>query len=1111
MGEVWLAEHITQQLPVAIKVLDSSKPHSLRALKSFRKEVRASAALDHPNIIKVFDYGIIDPKLCPESGEQLAPGSPYFVMEYARGGSLNKLAHTLSWPQIRDILLTILRALSHAHARGVIHRDLKPGNILLRQGSQALDDLVLSDFGLAWAIRDAESLATTSQARLLGTPAYMAPEQINNQLHNQGPWTDLYALGCLTWLLIHGQTPYGVEPTDEVLRAHISGKLPPWDPIVSVPDSLRSWLKVMLASDPGARFGFAATAARELYHLDSLSGASALPTLWEESEPSPPHQNLSGVGLGLYELRPVPLVGRQKERKQLWAEFHATLDTRSPRIVLMRGGAGVGKSRLAQWLIQRVHERGLAIPMIAGHEPNPQAFDGIAKMLAHEMRSIDLDRPKALKRAKSHLKRWRTPDDTPEILEQDALTLTDILHPLRGGISSSAALGLRSDQWRERQLTLLRHLDRITRAHPVVVWLDDIQWASEALSLVKAAMTVWNRPLPVLFVMTLREESHSPQRAEYHQLEELLSMPLAIRQLEIEPMEPLTHNALLKKLLPLDERLTSEVERRAGGNPLFTIQLIGDWVQRGVLRADGNRWALAPGEDLSIPSDIHQLWRQRINQIAHMFDRDERLRAEIALENASVLGRDILPQEWIDACALMGVTIPDGLIERMIKHRMAQASDVGWSFYHEMLRESLQLLAKKSGRLSEHHRACAMMLQRRYGNARGHVSERLAYHLLGAGLYDDALEPMLDALNNLRIQGEFVQANKLLARWQEVIDKLRLSHGDPRQIKGLLARAHLHISAGEIDEARRSLDAATQHAELNHDPQLLACVYLSRGLLARKRGSTQLTLDELFRALELFREASPDKDLGRCLVSLGEVHVTLGKFNEAKTFLLEAIEIFRALRSHDALGQALMSLGEMFYENNNTTQGARFIQEAIAQFQHQSNRIALALCYNLQGEIARKRGELDDAVHYYQRSLALMRAIGSRDAIYPSVNLGFTMLERSDYAGASKILEPLTRELEEQQRWAYLACTQLGLACCDAAVMDWDSWDERFEKARAHIIRARAVEPDAAALAERTGTQCASLGHKVRARRAFELALEQLTQLNQHRSGERVRQKLAAL
>lgn len=1110
MGEVWLAEHITQRVPVAIKVLDSSKPHSVRALKSFRKEVRASAALDHPNIIKVFDYGIIDPQRCPESGSPRSPGSPYYVMEYARGGSLNKLAHTLSWPQIRDVLLTILRALSHAHARGVIHRDLKPGNILLRQGSQALDDIVLSDFGLAWAIRDGES-NTTSQARLIGTPAYMAPEQINNQLHHQGPWTDLYALGCLTWLLVHGKTPYGVEPTDDVLRSHIAGKLPPWEPIISVPDSLRSWLKVMLASDPGSRFGFAATAARELYHLDSLSGASAPLTLWEESEPSPPHQNLSGVGLGLYELRPVPLVGRHKERRQLWAEFHATLDTRSPRIILMRGGAGVGKSRLAQWLIQRVHERGLALPMIAGHEPNPQAFDGIAKMLAHEMRSLDLDRPKALKRAKSHLKRWRTLDDTPEILEQDALTLTDILHPLRGS-SSSTTLGLLSDQWRARQLTLLRHLDRVTRAHPVVVWLDDVQWASEALSLVKAAMTVWDKPLPVLFVMTLREEAHSPQRAEYHQLEELLDMRLAIRQLEIEPMEPLTHNALLKKLLPLDEQLTSEVERRADGNPLFTIQLIGDWVQRGVLRADGNRWALAPGEDLSIPNDIHQLWRQRIDQVADMFDREERLRAEIALENAAVLGRDILPQEWIDACALMGVSIPDGLIERMIKHRMARASDVGWSFYHEMLRESLQLLAQKSGRMREHHRACAMMLRRRYGRERGHVSERLAYHLLGAGLHDEALEPMLDALNNLRIQGEFVRANKLLARWQAVIDQLRLCHGDPRQIKGLLARAHLHISAGELDEARRSLDAATQHAELNHDPRLLACVYLSRGLLARKRGATQLTLDELFKALELFREVSTScKDLGRCLASLGEVHVTLGMFDEAKLFLLEAIEIFRALRSHDALGQALMSLGEMFYENNNTTQGARLIQEAIAQFQHQSNRTALALCYNLQGEIARKRGELDEAARYYQRSLALMRAIGSRDAIYPSVNLGFTMLERSDYVSAAKILGPLTTELEAQERWAYLACTQLGLMCCDAAMMNWASWDERFDDARAHIAHASAVEPDAASLAERTGTQCAALGHSARARRAFELALDQRAQLNQPRACERLRQKLAAL
>ncbi|CAN0459662.1 unnamed protein product, partial [Laminaria digitata] len=395
MGEVWLARHTRDECPVAVKIMASSRSSSQRALKAFRQEARAIASLDHAHIARVYDYGRVSQDAATCSNGALLEGSPYLAMEYAAGGALNRLNHSISWPQIRDILSAILKALAHAHARGVIHRDLKPGNILLRQGIGAPTDLLLSDFGLAHALHPHGEESTEDAARgkdgktIIGTPGFMAPEQIAGKLRDQGPWTDLYSLGCLTWQLLHGEPPFGLSPTDEVLSGHLSGIFPRWAPRVSAPDGLRDWLRTLLAKNPHDRFPFAAQAASELYRLDSLSGVSIDMSRWDEPREHAPKQ-LVGAGLGLYELRPVPLVGRQRERDTLWRAFCEVQASKRSQVVVIEGPAGVGKSRLAQWLSYRAHAAGLARTLRANHEHAPHTDDALGVMLAQALRCVGL-------------------------------------------------------------------------------------------------------------------------------------------------------------------------------------------------------------------------------------------------------------------------------------------------------------------------------------------------------------------------------------------------------------------------------------------------------------------------------------------------------------------------------------------------------------------------------------------------------------------------------------------------------------------------------------------------------------------------------------------------
>lgn len=199
MGTVVRGHHRGSQLPVAIKVLTGDRARESRFRASFEAEVRALAGLGHPAILAVLDLGVIDTAQASGTEGVLIAGSPYLVMELASGGSLRDQTRgaELNWEQIRFTLRAVLQGLAHAHSRGIVHRDLKPGNILLSGPLDPRQGPKIADFGLAHIADETEASSNTMAAA--GTPAYMAPEQFKGHFRDFGPWTDLYALGCLAF------------------------------------------------------------------------------------------------------------------------------------------------------------------------------------------------------------------------------------------------------------------------------------------------------------------------------------------------------------------------------------------------------------------------------------------------------------------------------------------------------------------------------------------------------------------------------------------------------------------------------------------------------------------------------------------------------------------------------------------------------------------------------------------------------------------------------------------------------------------------------------------------------------------------------------------------
>ncbi len=259
-GIVFRARHLRLDLPVAVKVLPPKADRL--ALHAHKNEVQAVARLHHPHVVAILDAGSIDAAavaVAEREGHALAEGSPYLAVELASGGDLHMLRPPLPWGVVSDVLRTLLSALAHAHARGVVHKDLKPQNVLLCTDDDVRPGLKLTDFGLA--------LHERSERLDGGTPLFMAPEQFDSD-SDLGSWTDLYALGCMAHWLATGAPPFVDDSWRKLAVKHVREPAPRLAAGVDAPEGFTDWVARLLEKNPALRYRCAADADAALAELD---------------------------------------------------------------------------------------------------------------------------------------------------------------------------------------------------------------------------------------------------------------------------------------------------------------------------------------------------------------------------------------------------------------------------------------------------------------------------------------------------------------------------------------------------------------------------------------------------------------------------------------------------------------------------------------------------------------------------------------------------------------------------------------------------------------------------------------------------------------------------
>ncbi len=870
MGIVWLAWGEAAGGHCAVKVLSLRNDRRGSAERSFNREVRAMARLQHPAVIEVHDYG------------RTPKGSPYVAMEYVPGSSLHAYTRgRWSWGQLWNLLDGLLAGLGHAHARELVHRDLKPGNVLLLPEGAGPGSVKLVDFGIALAATETERGAR----RIEGTPAYIAPEAAKGELAAIGPWTDLYSLGVILFEILTGDLPFHGR---HLLAHHQRSPLPAIKlrPGVEAPPGLVPIVERMLEKSPVRRYRSVADVREALAALgppptpEPFGAAPSLALSWLDDEPETevePLQPMRGAtSPAVFHLRQPPIAGREAALELLREEARAALAGEGPRVVLIEGEAGLGKSRLAAALREEVEETGLMRSLTIRSEPQTRTGGGLRQALLRFYGVPTADRAEA-EAAFAEV----FPDKAAQRNALDVLWPTDVEHLADEGFVSKAARLVRD----------------VVDDRPFLLCSDDAQWSPEGrvLRLVDRLARA-DGPSRLLMVVTLRPSERTTVQAARR----ALTARSRTRVIDLQPLTPAELVPSLEALAPLPDGIAAAACMQAAGNPLIALEAV-----RSYLEAEGLG---------SAPSDPGEVLQQRIRR-ATQGVRGGEIRS--ALARATLLGRSFTIRPLTRLCAVPGdPDAPDlpyvadqleSLLERAVAGGLAIEQGPGrWRFSHDLVRAELREICRKLPNWPALNLACAELKgERARLDATGIEMEVLARHHWEGDEHSKALRLGLEGVRRLTGAGLMGHASSFVRRLLDWDDRSHLLSAEDRgELRMLGSDAAEH--AGQPDEAERHALAAVGIAQRNRLPALGARAASRVGVLRIQAEDVEAAETWLWDALRFARQSGDTK-------ARSSAHRSLGLFYERRHQLDLALTAYEAslesARAGDLLDEALAARG----------------------------------------------------------------------------------------------------------------------------------------------------------------------------------------------------------
>ncbi|MFZ9887543.1 MAG: protein kinase domain-containing protein [Myxococcota bacterium] len=830
-GKVFRAEDLARDsLFVALKLLHTKDP---RWENFFRREFDVLSKLHHPNLVSVYDFGP-----APEEN------TFYFAQELVIGKPLLDIVAGKKIDEVAGLFIEICRALEFIHGHGVLHRDLKPANILVQMHADPGERVRVLDFGL-W-----RELDNTPQkgARWAGTPPYLASEVLRGYGHSIS--ADLYAVGVTLFQAITRKLPHGRGTPQELLQARKSAA-PDLSGVTARP--IAELVARLLDEDPAQRPTTAAEVAAAL--------AAVVP------------QNTQSLPITLGRAR---LVGREAEQTRLAEALVALRERRSgaPRLVLIEGDDGVGKSRLvgelkanvqleggrsaigrciedARWSYRPIGELIRTLLPLGQREHLDDAQRGIVAMLCPETAERERERTNELHR------------EEREQFHQDAAAIF---------------LGL-------------------GRLQPCVLIVEDVTSCDAGSTALLAALLRRAKGAGVLVVLTAGPSAlHGPVPREL-----LEAAGRDVLRLSVQPLEREDVGRLIAGLLGVAEvpvPVVDTVVAHSRGNPLLVEELVSLFIERGDLRRGQRGWLLDQFDSrVTAPTALLEVLTERI---ARLSESERRTLSALAVFNRPS-GPKLL-------AAIGGVTRSDarqalssaethGLV-RVVGEENGRPRVV---FRHPQVREVLLDDLRRGGVLKTWHRTAAEVLEERAEERGGldAIAETLAYHYEQAELALPALQWLLRAAEGAQARLAFDEVIQHARRAIRLLPRARASVDVVVKCDLLIGRAML--ASGRLAEGSAFLENAVSRSDALKDPEGFAELHVCLGRVLHQLGSASNGQRLVSRATELLPLEASALARARLHLANGMLHQRL----EPALATREAENALRLLPEPRAVGDEL--------------------------------------------------------------------------------------------------------------------------------------------------------------------------------------------------------------
>jgi diguanylate cyclase (GGDEF)-like protein len=649
----------------AMKVLTDVRDE--REQVDFRREAALLAGLDHPGLPRVHHAGT-------------ASGRPYLVMELLAGQSLRDLLRSGPLGEVRAVELAteIADALGAAHRAGLVHRDIKPDNIMIMSDGSAR----VIDFGLAG--RAGQVAGSTA----VGTFTYSAPEQTGMLRRPVDGRADLYALGVMLFEGLTGAPPFHSDDPGELIWLHMSAPPPP---LSGVSAAVAEVVGALLAKDPDDRYRSADHLRADLARV----AAGERPTLARASaEPAPD----------------AALVGRAEELAHLLKLYHDAA-AGNGSAALVAGPSGIGKSRLAREVTAMARSDGLLVLHGTCERDSAVPLSALRDALERHLQAVEALPVPAKDTAVQRVR---------EAAGGAAALLRPLSSVLAGYLPSGDHRAAGDDQqFAEAVAGLLANLARAYGG--AVLHVDDVQWCDDATRRVLRRLGPLLAQTPLLVVVTGREDGEWTPEPVATDLDGALRY-----RVELGPLDDGSVAALVAGHFgasPAPAELVGRLATRTGGNPQAVTEYLRAVLDAGLVRPSWGTWLLdAAGLDaLALPDNVMDLVLRRVEELD---GPDRRLLAAAAAAGAR------FTTALLAAAGQVDEAVADAAVTTAGEHRLAEAAGDGrYSFVNNDVRAALLAGLDDAGRRAIHHRI-ARWLDGRGGTGTDDVYEVVRHYLL---------------------------------------------------------------------------------------------------------------------------------------------------------------------------------------------------------------------------------------------------------------------------------------------------------------------------------------------------------------------------------------------